>query len=66
MRRIKGAKSLFATGNEQIMNYNRDELIKILQDKRYHSPEHSETDEENPSNKRRIYVYNPSWRSKEV
>jgi hypothetical protein len=52
--------------NQKIVVYDRNEIFKILQDKRYHSPELSETDDENPSGKRCISVYDYSWRSKEV
>ena len=38
----------------------------ILQDKRYHSPELSKTDEEATSNKRKVFAYDYSWRSEEV
>ncbi|RGB28900.1 hypothetical protein C1646_767272 [Rhizophagus diaphanus] len=41
-------------------------LLNILNDNRYHSPEYSESDEEQPDGKRQINVYNPSWRSEEV
>ncbi|CAB4434874.1 unnamed protein product [Rhizophagus irregularis] len=34
-------------------------------DNRYHSPEYSESDEEQPDGKRHINVYNLSWRSEE-
>jgi len=52
--------------NQKIAEYDQNELFKILQDKRYHSPELSETDDENPLGKRNISVYDYSWRSKEV
>ena len=48
------------------MNYNRNEIIKLLGDNRFHSPEHSESDEGQPEGKRLVNVYNPSWRSEEV
>ena len=40
--------------------YDQNELFKILQDKRYHFPELSETDNENPSEKCCISVYDYS------
>ena len=66
MRRIKGANSLFTNQDEQIMRYDRNEIIAILRDNRYHSPELSELDEEQENSKRRVNVYNPSWRSEEI
>ncbi|GET56191.1 hypothetical protein GLOIN_2v1836057 [Rhizophagus irregularis DAOM 181602=DAOM 197198] len=64
-RRVKGAKSLFDKNDEKLENYDRKELLNVLSDNRYHSPEYSESDEEQPDGKRHINVYNPSWRSEE-
>jgi hypothetical protein len=50
--------------DERVTDYDKDELISILQDNRYHSPEDSESGGE-PGN-RSINVYNLSWRSDEV
>ncbi|GBC47284.2 hypothetical protein GLOIN_2v1885757 [Rhizophagus irregularis DAOM 181602=DAOM 197198] len=47
-------------------NYDRKELLNVLSDNRYHSPEYSELDEEQPDGKRHINVYNPSWKSEEL
>ena len=66
MHRIKGANSLFMNEDDRIMKYNRSELLKILSDNRFHSLEHSESDEGQPEGKRLVNVYNPSWRSEEV
>ncbi|CAB4428186.1 unnamed protein product [Rhizophagus irregularis] len=65
-RRVKGAKSLFDKNDEKLENYDRKELLNVLSDNRYHSPEYSESDEEQPDGKRHINVYNPSWRSEET
>ncbi|CAB4412917.1 unnamed protein product [Rhizophagus irregularis] len=65
-RRVKGAKSLFDKNDKKLENYDRKELLNVLSDNRYHSPEYSELDEEQPDSKRHINVYNPSWRSEEV
>ncbi|CAB5379478.1 unnamed protein product [Rhizophagus irregularis] len=65
-RRVKGAKSLFDKNDEKLENYDRKELLNVLSDNRYHSPEYSESDEEQPDGKRHINVYNPSWRSEEL
>ena len=51
-------------GDEQIMVYDQAELLEILKDNRYHSPEDSETDQD--SGNQVINVYNLSWRSTEV
>lgn len=65
MRRIKSANSLISRNDPEIMTYNKEELLKLLKDRRYHSPEMSETDEDN-SSKRLICVYDLSWRSDQV
>ena len=52
-------------GDERIVNYDESEMMGILGDNRYHSPEDSEMDAEGDG-KRKINVYNPSWRSYEV
>jgi hypothetical protein len=57
--------SLFELDDERITDYEKEELLKILSDNRYHSPEDSETDEEG-GGKRSINVYSLSWRSEEV
>jgi hypothetical protein len=59
---MKAAASLFQKADERLQAYDREKLMNILQDSRYHSPEISETDDE----ARTIHVYNPSWRSPEV
>ncbi|GBC11400.2 hypothetical protein GLOIN_2v1875530 [Rhizophagus irregularis DAOM 181602=DAOM 197198] len=64
--RVKGAKLLFDKNDEKLENYDRKELLNVLSDNRYHSPEYSESDEEQPDGKRHINVYNPSWRSEEI
>ena len=46
--------------------YDRDETISMLKEQEVHSPEQSETDTENEEGKRRIVVYDYSWRSDEV
>jgi len=70
VRRVKAATSLFESNDERVGNYDRDELMKLLMDNRYHSPEESitgeDTDPNRTDNKRKIHVYNPSWRSEEV
>jgi ABC-type multidrug transport system permease subunit len=40
--------------------------MKILRNNAYHSPEESETDPDNDEGKRRIVVYDYTWRSNEV
>ncbi|PKY13585.1 hypothetical protein RhiirB3_425437 [Rhizophagus irregularis] len=65
-RHIKGAKSLFEKGDERLAKYDKSEIYRILQDNDFHSPELSVTDDENPSLKHNINVYDLSWRSDEV
>ena len=62
---MKGANSLFGMGDERLTKYNEQELGRILGDNRYHSPEDLETDLQG-SGKRKINVYNSSWRSDEI
>lgn len=59
-------KSLFKRKEPIVAQYNKNEILQITQDKRYHSPELSETDDENPEGKRQVFVYDHSWRSDEV
>ncbi|CAB4405200.1 unnamed protein product [Rhizophagus irregularis] len=66
IRRLKAAKALYDKDDVRIAHYEKQEMINIIQDIRYHSPELSETDEENASEKRQIVVYNRSWRSSEL
>jgi hypothetical protein len=49
-----------------VSKYDRDETISMLKEQEVHSPEQSETDSENEEGKRRIIVYDYSWRSDEV
>ncbi|PKC74401.1 hypothetical protein RhiirA1_450080 [Rhizophagus irregularis] len=64
--RVKSVKSLFNKNDEKLENYDRKELLNVLSDNRYHSPEYSESDEEQSDGKRHINVYNLSWRSEEL
>ncbi|CAB4386082.1 unnamed protein product [Rhizophagus irregularis] len=65
-RRVKGAISLFKRNDDRVKDYDKTEVLNILKDTRYHSPEDSETDKEQPDGKRKIIVYNLSWRSDEM
>ncbi|CAB5371438.1 unnamed protein product [Rhizophagus irregularis] len=65
-RRVKGAISLFKRNDDRVKDYDKTEVLNILKDTRYHSPEDSETDKKQPDGKRKIIVYNLSWRSDEV
>jgi hypothetical protein len=64
--RVKGALSLFDHNDDQVKDYDKKEVLKIMKNTRYHSPEDSETNEEQPNGKRKINVYNISWRSNKV
>ncbi|CAB4431715.1 unnamed protein product [Rhizophagus irregularis] len=67
LRRIKGAKALYEKNDPKIVKYKRNELFDILQNSKVHSPERSETDEETDSSeKRKIFVYDRSWRLEEL
>ena len=63
-RRIKGAKSLYSSKNQEVLKYDKMELITLLTNRNVHSPEMSETDEEHLT--RNICVYDLSWRSGRV
>ncbi|EXX62098.1 hypothetical protein RirG_164960 [Rhizophagus irregularis DAOM 197198w] len=64
--RVKGAKSLFDKNDEKLENYDQKELLNVLSDNRYYSPEYFESDEEQLDSKKHINVYNPSWKSEEL
>ncbi|GET62091.1 hypothetical protein GLOIN_2v1785716 [Rhizophagus irregularis DAOM 181602=DAOM 197198] len=65
-RRVKSAISLFKRNDDRVKDYDKTEVLNILKDTRYHSPEDSETDKKQPDGKRKIIVYNLSWRSDET
>ncbi|GET52002.1 hypothetical protein GLOIN_2v1840618 [Rhizophagus irregularis DAOM 181602=DAOM 197198] len=48
LRRIKAAKDLYRKNDERIIGYEKRQLLKMLANRSYHSPEISESDEENP------------------
>jgi len=52
-------------GDRLVKKFRPDELQGVRTDNRYHSPEVSETDNENP-NKRKIVVQDIKWRSSTV
>ena len=64
MRRIKAAKDLFNKKDSRITSYGKWDLLKILANRAYHSPEVSETEDE--GSKSVINVYDLSWRSEKV
>lgn len=65
LRRIKAAKDLYRKSDERIIGYEKRQLLKMLANRSYHSPEVSESDEEDPD-KTIVCVYDYSWRSQEV
>ncbi|GET63388.1 hypothetical protein GLOIN_2v1840618 [Rhizophagus irregularis DAOM 181602=DAOM 197198] len=65
LRRIKAAKDLYRKSDERIIGYEKCQLLKMLANRSYHSPEISESDEENPD-KTIVCVYDYSWRSQEL
>ncbi|UZO06534.1 uncharacterized protein OCT59_026852 [Rhizophagus irregularis] len=65
LRRIKAAKDLYRKSDERIIGYEKRQLLKMLANRSYHSPEISESDEENPD-KTIVCVYDYSWRSQEL
>ncbi|CAB5326046.1 unnamed protein product [Rhizophagus irregularis] len=65
-RKVKSAISLFKRNDDRVKDYDKTEVLNILKDTRYHSPEDSEMDKKQPDGKRKIIGYNLSWRSDEV
>jgi hypothetical protein len=53
-------------GDPLIQKFSNDHLQPILDNSAYHSPEISETDEEDPSGKRKIVIKDLKWRSSTV
>ncbi|GET57616.1 hypothetical protein GLOIN_2v1840618 [Rhizophagus irregularis DAOM 181602=DAOM 197198] len=65
LRQIKAAKDLYRKSDERIIGYEKRQLLKMLANRSYHSPEISESDEENPD-KTIVCIYDYSWRSQEL
>ncbi|CAB5392060.1 unnamed protein product, partial [Rhizophagus irregularis] len=61
--RAKMINHLRRVGDPLIRKFNNDHLQPIINHSAYHSPEISETDEENPSGKRKIVIRDLKWRS---
>ncbi|RHZ80079.1 hypothetical protein Glove_139g201 [Diversispora epigaea] len=59
LRRIKAAKELFRKNDPNITDYDKESLLRILADRAFHSPEMSDTDEEDLS-KTVVNVYDLS------
>jgi hypothetical protein len=57
---------LQVVGDPLIRKFNDERLQPIINNSAYHSPEISETDEENPSGKRKIVIRDLKWRSSTV
>ncbi|CAB5377094.1 unnamed protein product [Rhizophagus irregularis] len=49
IRRMKAAKRLYSFDDERITKYDKHRLLKMLSNRLFHSPEISETDEEDPT-----------------
>ncbi|CAB5369676.1 unnamed protein product [Rhizophagus irregularis] len=62
---MKATKRLYSFDDEQITKYDKHRLLKMLSNRLFHSPEISETDEEDPT-KSIIAIYDYSWRSDEA
>ncbi|CAB5361920.1 unnamed protein product [Rhizophagus irregularis] len=65
IRRMKAAKRLYSFDDERITKYDKRRLLKMLSNRLFHSPEISETDEEDLT-KSIIAIYDYSWRSDEL
>ncbi|RHZ77738.1 hypothetical protein Glove_173g27 [Diversispora epigaea] len=65
IRHIKAAKELFRKNNSNITDYDKESLLRMLANRAFHSPEMSDTDEEDRS-KTVVNVYDLSWRFAEL
>ena len=54
------------TGNPLISSFRKNQLRPIMDNSAYHSPEVSETDEENGEGQRKIVTKDLNWRSSTV
>ncbi|RHZ87614.1 hypothetical protein Glove_33g62 [Diversispora epigaea] len=63
--RIKATKELFRKNDLNITDYDKESLLRMLVDRAFHSPEMSDTDEEDRS-KTVVNVYDLSWRFAEL
>ncbi|RHZ77841.1 hypothetical protein Glove_171g3 [Diversispora epigaea] len=59
------AKELFKKNDPNIIDYDKESLLRMLADRAFHSPKMFDTDEEDRS-KTVVNVYDLSWRSAEV
>ena len=57
---------LAAINDPLIRMFKDNELRPIKENTAYHSPEDSETDEENPNDRRRVITKDLKWRSSTV
>ena len=53
-------------GDPLVQKIHNDYLQPVLDNSAYHSPEISETDEENPSGQRQVVIKDLKWRSSTV
>ncbi|RHZ85497.1 hypothetical protein Glove_65g47 [Diversispora epigaea] len=65
LRHIKAAIELFRKNDPNITEYDKESLLRMLADCTFHSPEISDTDEEDHS-KTVVNVYDLSWRFAEI
>ncbi|RHZ66437.1 hypothetical protein Glove_307g69 [Diversispora epigaea] len=57
---IKAAKKLFRKNDPNIIDYNKELLLRMLTDRAFHSPKMSDTNEKDYS-KTVVNVYDLSW-----
>ena len=64
---MRAALKLFEREDEEVEQFNKDEVMSILQQNEYHSFEQSNTEDESrmrqSNEKRFIHVYDHLWRS---
>ena len=63
---MKAAKNLYKKEDEQITRYEKRELMIMLANRLYHSPEISEEDEEDPSKPSSVFTITHGARTRFV
>ena len=66
LRRAKALKFIINTDNDLIKKYKSEELQGLICSRDIHSPEISDTEDEDRNKKKIINCYNLPWRSEEV
>ena len=57
IRQLKAVKSLFEKTDINMLLYDENKVLRVIQEKKYHFPELSKTNEENLK-KCQVFIYN--------